>query len=735
MTQADAARTSIQPLAPTVAPTVGDFDYGEACMLLGGADLAEVLAARAGAGRDQAPGARVVGALGSGRQWWFAGEGRWLAEILHVRLGLFLDVVEGAVALQAAGRPLPSFADDELVVQFRGGGGPARWQLRAGVHANAAVPLAAPVSQEPVEAVVACWQMGEPDGARRLVVEAAIPPLPGLGVGDPVIVTPVTGGAALEAVVERLEPNRLLASAVVAVDSPFVAWDGRQFAAWLVRHGQKPNAELQGLGRLLARTLLVHGAQPLDAVLPSFANGAGDPANARLAATQLLHRAADRALPAVAAQLPGEVWRRALALVARLLRPGPTLAEVAEQVQALRARLEVELFFGEACRSAIATACRTARAAPGTVPGRAATPAAGGFRLVLRRDGETTPHELNYEVDRVTIGRRDGENLLRLADPMVSSAHAVIERSSDGFVVLDRGSTNGTEVDGIRLPVEVEQPLRDGSVIVIKPFRLEFRLGSGVATSRGLVPDLHEQLCTAFAEQLTASAADRTQALDAVLQQAARVLPPAAFAERLAELAGEPAEPAGVPTAAARAFEQLARSLLGGEPPATAEQVQAFAGRLGRFVEAASRGIEGLLELKRALGKHLQLDLAATTSSNTPVRTAAEVRAVALAWSDGAPPADASAWYLAKFFDDLAQILVGLLQGNLRARAAVRDRLDPQRLLALAAHDERLRPQVLEAAKSALWKFYEHAFGELTAGGEADRALQALLERARSAAG
>jgi predicted component of type VI protein secretion system len=653
-----------------------------------------------------------------------------------VRLGLFLDVVEGAVALQAVGRPLPSFADDALTVQFCSGGGPARWQLRVGVQASAAVPAGAAGGQERVEAVVACWQMGDPEGALRLVVEAAMPPPPGLGVGDPVMVTPVTGGAALEAVVERLEPHRLLASALVAAGSPFAAWDGRQFAAWLVRHGQRPNTEALGLGRLLARTLLVHGAQPLDVVLPLLASGAGEPTNARLAATQLLHRAADRATPAIAAQLPGEVWRRVLALIARLLRSGPTLSEVAAEVQALRARLEVELFFGSACEAAIAAACGTAQAAPVAAPIGAPMAATAGFRLVLQRDGETTPHELHYEVDRVTIGRRDGENLLRLADPMVSSTHAVIERSPDGFVVFDRGSTNGTEVDGIRLPVEVEQPLRDGSVIVIKPFRLEFRLGSGVTSSSGpSAPELHEQLCTAFAEQLTASAADRTRALDAVLQQAARELPPAAFAGRLAALAGASVEPAAMPTAAARAFEQLSRSLLGGEAPTTAEQVQAFAGRLGRFVEAASRGIERLLELKRALGKHLQLDLAATTSSHAPVRTAAEVRALALGWSDGAPPADASAWYLAKFFDDLAQILVGLLQGNVRARTAVRDRLDPQRLLALAAHDERLRPQVQAAAKSALWKFYEHAFGELTAGGEADQALQALLERARSAAG
>ena len=43
-------------------------------------------------------------------------------------------------------------------------------------------------------------------------------------------------------------------------------------------------------------------------------------------------------------------------------------------------------------------------------------------------------------------------------------------------MLFDRGSTNGTEVDGIRLPVEVPHPLDDGSVIHIRPFVLSFRL-------------------------------------------------------------------------------------------------------------------------------------------------------------------------------------------------------------------------------------------------------------------
>jgi hypothetical protein len=627
MTQADAAR---HPDPSTPLPAAEDFDYGEACLLLGGGEVAELLVARAASGRDGVPGARVLGALAHGRQWWFAGDPRWGLEVLHAKLGLFLDVVEAAAAAGAAAGAPGSVEEADLSASFRGGM-PARWQLRAFLR---------------------------PRGGMR-------------------------GAAATGSL---------------------------------------------GLGPLLLRTLLVHGEQPLEALLRLFTAGAA-PADDRLATRHLLHRAADRAAAGAQPLVPDAIWSRVLQLVGRLLQHEPPLPELAGTVQALRGRIEVELFHGQECRAAIAAACAAVQSATALAPGGVEAPDAG-FRLLVRRSGEAAVQELSFDVDRVTIGRREGENLLRLADPMVSSSHAVIERTPDGFAVSDCNSTNGTEVDGIRLPVEVAQPLRDGSVIVIQPFRLEFRRGLGTTAVGPSAAALRERLAVAFAERLGAPPAERRSALDAVLQQARRELPGALFGERLSELADGPVADGGVASAAARALAQLARALLGVEAVGTAAEAQAFAGRLGRFVEATSRGIERLLELKRALGRHLELDLAATTTAQAPVRAAADVRRLTLDWTSDAVPADASAWYLAKFFDDLGLVLVNLLQGSLRTRRAVRDRLEPARLVALAAHDERLRSQVQAAAKSALWQFYKHAFDEVTAGSDGDAELQAAIERA-----
>jgi ATP-binding cassette subfamily C protein len=81
----------------------------------------------------------------------------------------------------------------------------------------------------------------------------------------------------------------------------------------------------------------------------------------------------------------------------------------------------------------------------------------------LPRSGETIPVGL----DRVTIGRADDCTIV-LADSAVSRHHAVVERTPDGFRVVDTGSANGVFVDEQRVSAA---PLADGS---------RFRVGTTV---------------------------------------------------------------------------------------------------------------------------------------------------------------------------------------------------------------------------------------------------------------
>lgn len=88
---------------------------------------------------------------------------------------------------------------------------------------------------------------------------------------------------------------------------------------------------------------------------------------------------------------------------------------------------------------------------------------------LIEKEGETTGrvHQLNE--DTTDIGR-DPRNHITLSDEKVSGFHARVERGpDDGFLALDRGSTNGSFLN--------DAPLKD-----LQPFREndELRMGSTV---------------------------------------------------------------------------------------------------------------------------------------------------------------------------------------------------------------------------------------------------------------
>ena len=61
------------------------------------------------------------------------------------------------------------------------------------------------------------------------------------------------------------------------------------------------------------------------------------------------------------------------------------------------------------------------------------------------RDGEIL--RVIVDKDKFAIGRHS-ENDLAIADSRLSREHALVERFGDVFVVSDRGSSNGTELNG-----------------------------------------------------------------------------------------------------------------------------------------------------------------------------------------------------------------------------------------------------------------------------------------------
>jgi class 3 adenylate cyclase len=79
------------------------------------------------------------------------------------------------------------------------------------------------------------------------------------------------------------------------------------------------------------------------------------------------------------------------------------------------------------------------------------------------------------EGETLEIGRKpspDGKRKLVLPFPEVSGRHAEIRCKSSGWTVVDNGSTNGTEVNGVRLTPGREHMLNPGDKICIAQYEI-----------------------------------------------------------------------------------------------------------------------------------------------------------------------------------------------------------------------------------------------------------------------
>ena len=86
--------------------------------------------------------------------------------------------------------------------------------------------------------------------------------------------------------------------------------------------------------------------------------------------------------------------------------------------------------------------------------------------------------------DVVRVGRDDSNDIMLTDDLMVSRRHCVLERLAAGWAVSDRGSRNGTFVNG--QPIEQPRPLYPGDEIAMGETRLVYREDEPEAAVPGL---------------------------------------------------------------------------------------------------------------------------------------------------------------------------------------------------------------------------------------------------------
>ncbi len=102
------------------------------------------------------------------------------------------------------------------------------------------------------------------------------------------------------------------------------------------------------------------------------------------------------------------------------------------------------------------------------------------FSLIIAQ-GKERGRAFRFRADAVSIGRDAGNDVV-LNHPSVSRAHARIERRGPQWALLDRGSANGTGINGRRVVAEVH--LREGDRIAVGTVVFEFRRATATALLR-----------------------------------------------------------------------------------------------------------------------------------------------------------------------------------------------------------------------------------------------------------
>jgi pSer/pThr/pTyr-binding forkhead associated (FHA) protein len=100
--------------------------------------------------------------------------------------------------------------------------------------------------------------------------------------------------------------------------------------------------------------------------------------------------------------------------------------------------------------------------------------AAMGVRLVVRStwsSEETAEYVYEFAQTKIVVGRHPGSDV-HLPHPAVSGHHASIRVEGTRLVIVDEGSTNGTRVDGERIPQGRPKPLTAQTRIDLGGFRL-----------------------------------------------------------------------------------------------------------------------------------------------------------------------------------------------------------------------------------------------------------------------
>ena len=104
--------------------------------------------------------------------------------------------------------------------------------------------------------------------------------------------------------------------------------------------------------------------------------------------------------------------------------------------------------------------------------------------LIINSPYAETPYTIELQNDETTIGRAGSSDILVDRDDQTSRHHALLMRENDRYILYDRRSANGVQVNGEQLQGDSGFGLVDGDHISIGNFELIFRLGKPEITGQ-----------------------------------------------------------------------------------------------------------------------------------------------------------------------------------------------------------------------------------------------------------
>ncbi len=104
--------------------------------------------------------------------------------------------------------------------------------------------------------------------------------------------------------------------------------------------------------------------------------------------------------------------------------------------------------------------------------------------LIINSPYAETPYTIELQNDETTIGRAGSSDILLDRDDQTSRHHALLRRENDRYILYDRRSANGVQVNGEQLQGDSGFGLVDGDHISIGNYELIFRLGKPEVTGQ-----------------------------------------------------------------------------------------------------------------------------------------------------------------------------------------------------------------------------------------------------------